>query len=339
VFIDLPSIERPARFDLWVGYGQFCRMFLFPLAVARFRHLSTRDIFLAHVDGMDVDQACRIVGYPGCLRPSLVLDLWLQRLLQNTGASHSRFRADPASAPVRVPAAPDAQLVNLNRLRRKLQGWRRKGVCGHRQWINYARTNTYTDAATGEKARFVEDSLRACRPARVLDAGCNTGRFSLLAAGAGCHVVAVDSDHDSVYLLYRRSNEAGLNILPLCVNLAEPTPGMGFMGRERRSFLDRADFDCVMALALVHHLLVTARIPLPAIREMFCQLTSRWLLVEFVPLEDPMFQQLLALRKNLYGDFTRDVFEGEMQRSFRVIRQHKLTDSERIIYVMEKRRP
>ena len=106
------------------------------------------------------------------------------------------------------------------------------------------------------------------RPSCVLDIGCNTGTYSYLAARLGARVIAADADHDAVDLLYRRLRGEPAAITPMVLDLSQPSPAIGYGNRERPSFLQRLDVDCVLALALIHHLRVTCNLPLTAIRDL-----------------------------------------------------------------------
>src|SRR5205814_57296 len=153
--------------------------------------------------------------------------------------------------------------------------------------------------------------LREFQPKRVLDAGANTGHFSALAAKAGAEVVAIDLDEACVGAIWRRAAGEQLDILPLVVDLARPTPALGWRNRECPSLLERAagKFDGVMMLALIHHLLVTERIPLEEIVQLASELTSTLLIIEFVGPQDEMFRQLVRGREALHEDLTEAAFE------------------------------
>ncbi|HEY8241566.1 MAG TPA: class I SAM-dependent methyltransferase, partial [Kiritimatiellia bacterium] len=304
VFIDLLSIERPGRLDVWVAYSQFCRMFLYPLLLHLHKGLTSRHLFLPSLEGPDAGQTARLLGRWGSLRPDAFMDVWLARAFERKESDKTRaLRSEMAKEGTK----PDAQLMNLDRLERKLGALKtRYNLSGH--WADYERTNTYNTEARTEKAAAIRAFLERQKPGTVLDVGCNTGTYSVMAAESGAKVVSVDSDHDCVEALYRTARERKLNILPLVVDISNPSPAVGFQNGERERFLDRVSADAVLALALVHHLLITARIPLDGIRDLFHGLTRKWLVIEFVDRDDPMFQTLLALREDLYKDWTLDVF-------------------------------
>ena len=163
----------------------------------------------------------------------------------------------------------------------------------------------------------------------------------MLAAIKGLDVVALDSDPHCVDHLYRRSKDDHVPILSLCIDIANPSPSIGWFNRERPSFLDRVNgqFDCVFALALIHHLLIYNRIPLPQIVDLLRHCTSRFLIVEYVGPSDSMFQELLRYRSETYNDFTRGRFEVTMSQHFSIIRNEEIVDPvramDRCLYLME----
>lgn len=340
VFIDIPSIEVPERRDVWVAYGQFCRLFLFPLLLRRYRHIDTRACYALHIDGVDIEETYRMLGPWQSLRPALFLDVFLQRHLHGYGVKHQaeiKARKPAATPGVARQNDASAQVLNLKRLLRKIRKIRRTTKhSGH--WTDYTETHSYTEAAERHKVEFVKRVLAERAPRAVLDLGCNTGTYSMLAAEAGASVVAVDSDHDCVDRLYGVLQGTSKNILPLWMDLANPSPGIGFRNRERKSFLDRADFDCVFALALIHHLLIVSRVPMPEIRDLFCELSKRWLIVEFIPREDAMFQQLLALREDIYGHITKEYFEQVFSERYAIVESFDIPETKRTLYLMEKSR-
>jgi SAM-dependent methyltransferase len=104
---------------------------------------------------------------------------------------------------------------------------------------------------TSERLTFVRDALAGFAPSRVLDIGCHSGHFSVIAAQSGADVTAIDSDPIAAGALWRRALFENLPILPLIVNLVRPTPAAGWNNAETPSFLDRArgHFDAVLMLS------------------------------------------------------------------------------------------
>jgi SAM-dependent methyltransferase len=172
-----------------------------------------------------------------------------------------------------------------------------------------------------------------------LDAGSNTGHFSLRAARAGASVVAIDFDSVVAGRLWRQARSERLDVLPLVVNLARPTPATGWRNRECAAFLERAAgaFDAVFMLALLHHLLVTERIPLGEVIDLAAELTTDLAVVEWVGKEDPMFRRLVRGRDLLYEHLTREAFEAVARTRFDMAGCEQIAGSNRWLYLLRKR--
>jgi len=173
----------------------------------------------------------------------------------------------------------------------------------------------------------------------VLDVGCNTGHFSRLAARTGATVVAVDADPVVVEALWEGARREGLDIQTVVGNLAEPSPATGWMNRERAGLLDRLQgrFDAVFLLAVVHHLLATARVPLDEIVALIATLTTDLAFVEFVAPHDELFQRLSRGRDALYSHLTPERFEQSAHLRFNVLERVTLMEGRRWLYILRAR--
>jgi hypothetical protein len=118
------------------------------------------------------------------------------------------------------------------------------------------------------------------------------------------------------------------DILPLVLDLANPSPGIGWAGRERRSLLERADPDVVIALALVHHLAISRNVPLPMLTDLLAELAPS-AIVEFVPKDDPMVRRLLATRRDVFPDYSLEGFRAAVHERFEVVVEAPIEDSPR----------
>jgi SAM-dependent methyltransferase len=188
-------------------------------------------------------------------------------------------------------------------------------------WSEYTSTLTHYDAEQKAiKERFVRQQIEAAKPSWCLDVGANTGQFSEIAAQHSS-VVAIDSDVASLGRIWRRAQANNLSILPLCVDICRPTPASGWRNLEQPSFLDRCAgrFDMVMMLAVMHHLLISERVPLDEIISLAAQLTSDHLIIEYVGPEDPMFRKLLRGRDALHAGYNFHAFETALKQRFQVV--------------------
>jgi ribosomal protein L11 methylase PrmA len=222
-------------------------------------------------------------------------------------------------------------LLHLQETTQK-QAWRLPQT----EWINYYQEHSYTAAMQDAKVRIVRDFLERLRPASVWDLGANTGLFSRVAVEAGARVVALDSDAACVERIYRdASAKADSRLLPLWMDLANPSTGRGWAHRERRSLTERGPADAILALALIHHLAVSNNVPFAMIAEWFAAL-GRNAVVEYVPKNDPQTQRLLQSREDIFTDYTQEAFEAALCRWFRIVEKQPVPQSERVLYLLAK---
>jgi hypothetical protein len=202
-------------------------------------------------------------------------------------------------------------------------------------WTDYATQNSYAEADQKRKVDFVRSIVAAKTRKMVWDLGCNTGTFSRIAAEHADYVVAVDADHATVDRLYLSlKNDPTRKILPLVGNLADASPDQGWRGLERKSFRERGRPELVLCLALIHHLVIGAGIPLPELLRWLADLKSD-LVIEFVSRDDPMVRVLLRNKPDDYADYNQDQFEWQLSQLFRVRRREPLESGTRTLYFAE----
>jgi hypothetical protein len=222
----------------------------------------------------------------------------------------------------------------LDSLRRAVEGLRwRPG--GH--WVQYGIQTSYTERGAASKRRIVQRMLASSQAGVVWDLGANVGTYSTIAAAEGRSVLAFDQDANSVEHHWTSlPAEARESVLPLVMDLTNPSPALGWALEERRSLVERGPADVVLALALVHHLAIGNNVPLERIASLFARIGRR-AVVEFVPKDDPMTRHLLAFRPDIFPDYTPDGFRAAFMRHFRVVEEAPIEDSARTIFLLEAR--
>jgi SAM-dependent methyltransferase len=335
VFIDVLSFERWEKGDaIWKPYAQFVRTFLLPLFVNNRKGLKLTDIFLGRRDGLEPEEVYRLCGPLERLAPRTLPLVTIPAWLSSKKTSPHSNLYQPAR--LQDPAKATFILDSLfNRLQRTLN-WLKPASASKTTWSDYMRTHSYNEPAFKAKEAFVSAALQKHQPARVLDVGANTGHFSALAAQAGAAVVAVDYDPGCVGRVWQRAREKQLNILPLVVDLSRPSPAMGWGNGETPSFLERAtgSFECVLMLAVIHHLLVTERVPLEEILRLAARLTTSIAVIEFVAPQDEMFRTLTRGRDHLHASLNEQVFETACARHFDIVESLALPGTHRKIYCL-----
>ena len=196
--------------------------------------------------------------------------------------------------------------------------------------------HNYRNDALEQKIKTIKSYLQKCNSTVLWDLGANTGVFSRIASESGPRVIAFDQDPYCVEANYLQTKEATPNILPLVLNISNPTPAIGWENQERRSLLQRASADTVMALALIHHLAIANNLPLPTLASFFAKV-CQWLIIEFVPKEDSMVQLLLTNRDDIFPDYNIEAFRHEFSRFFSIESWDRLPSSKRHLFLMRRR--
>lgn len=329
IFIDVPSFERLEPGAPWAAYRQFCEMFLYPLLLQAYRHIPFHPWLRGRLDGIEAGDCLNLLGARDLLRPGVLTHVYLQAKAQARFARTSRHvKRELAQAGFH----PALIVANAQRLARLIHGlmWDPPPSA----WSTYAIHDSYTAAEHEQKTAFVRDIVGSRRWRLVWDLGCNDGTFTRLAAEHAAHVVAMDADHLVIERLYRalRTESVGYNVLPLVTNLADPPPALGWRGTERKTLAARGTPDLTLCLALIHHLVITANIPLVEFLD-WVRTLGTTLVVEFVTKDDPMVRTLLRNKRDDYHEYESGYFETEMARRFHVARCLVLPGGTRSLYV------
>jgi hypothetical protein len=327
--IDIPSFQRWKTGEPWVGYQQFCQLFLYPLMLTSYRGVPFQPWLRGAIDGISPESCSRLLAGRDRLRRGVLTHVDLQhRLLAATGSSDKPLRQDLKSTNLwKSIIARNA--AGLKKLVAGLD-W----AATSSEWSGYADANSYSDDDVAAKRRFVADAAASGRWPLAWDLGCNTGDYSRLAAEHSDFVVAMDADVLAVEKLYRAlSGEGNTTILPLFVNLADPSPNLGWQGRERRSLPARGTPDLVLCLALIHHMVITANVPVDDFVSWLAELGAH-VVIEFPTREDPMVKRLLQTKDDIFDDYTLDRFEASVNRRFEIVNQQRLPGNTRVLYFL-----
>jgi SAM-dependent methyltransferase len=338
VFVDWLSFERRDPHDpAWLPYAQAVRTFVLPLVAHREFGLSLAQVFLANRDGLEPEAVYRMAGPGRRLKPGILGHATMPTWLSGRGEA----QATSAWTPKKMADAERARFVLrslLTRLRRAIV--RLNPAAASSRWTGYmAEKSHYSSADFSRKEAFVAAALAEAAPRRVLDVGCNTGHFSMMAARAGASVVALDGDPAVVGQVWRAADHDRLDIQPLVVNIARPSPPTGWRNVECPSFLERATgaFDCLLMLAVLHHILVTERVPLDDVVALAADLTRDAAVIEFVAPDDPMFRRIARGRDHLHAGLTREVFEAALAPRFEIVRREQADGATRALYFLRRR--
>jgi SAM-dependent methyltransferase len=329
VLVDVLSFERrDPHSSVWLAYGQFVRTFLLPLISAKYLSWPLQATLFAR-DGYEPRQIYEALPRWRRLSPDLLDVVTLATAFERPGPGPSPGPAPAAKK--KTPSTADPALAThllqkrIQRLGKQIRN--ATSQSNHSQWSQYEKSaGHYQPSDVDEKQQFVKSILARCRPERVLDIGANTGTYSLLAADAGARVVSLDSDSAALEQLWRTAAKQNKPITALVADIARPTPAAGWRNREHFSLLDRltGQFDLVLMLAVIHHLILRHQLPLTHIAALCASLTRRSLLLEWVPPSDPMFQEWLRGRDDLYSHLTEDDLTNAFAPHFAVVDRAQL---------------
>lgn len=328
--IDTLSFEKYETGQPWIAYRQFCQHFLAPLSLMSKVDIRLSNLLITYLDGIPLDLAAKMLPLSTKLNFGLLTHIHLHATSQKN-YSTKVVRKDQKIF------SKKSFLGLLDSLRGTLESlkWEPKGT----EWADYyPSNNNYRGKALNNKAKLIEKMILKEKPKNVWDIGGNTGLFSRLASNRGIETLSFDIDPAAVELNYRTVKATGeKNLLPLLLDLTNPTPAIGWKNKERESILQRGPADMILALALVHHLAISNNLPLDQILSFFSEFGNS-LVIEFVPKEDSQVKKLLASREDIFPEYNQEDFEKTFLKYFVLIDAVNIPSSKRILYYLKSKK-
>ncbi len=328
VLLDYLSFRRYQDGEMWAGHRQFCEQFLYPLLLTAHTGVPFNAALRSHLGGIPAAELLPLLPAVRRLSPRVMLHVGLP-------ARVARARTVTAAEQLSRTRLPKTSLL---RILEGMHSWVR-GLQPRRKrsaWQLYAGVNTYSDAERREKMQFVAGFVAAARPRVVWDLGCNTGDYARAALDAGAElVVGFEADQGALEAAFQRAELEHLRFLPLYQDLLNPSPDQGWRQRERKGLQARAHADAVLMLALIHHLAIANNVPLPEVVDWVTSLAPAGV-IEFVPKEDPMAAALLALRKDIFPDYTREAFLALLGERARITSTREITGTGRLLVAFQR---
>jgi len=328
ILIDTLSFRAAVPGDPWAAYHQFCRHFLAPLALMSYRDVRCGLLLQPLGDGIPLDLAASLLPGRTRIRPGLGAHLHLHARAQKKSGQ------GPSNRGSRPRVSDLGRRALLDSLRRTVESLKWKP--GETRWSEYSALTSYSEPAAGSKATLVGQMLGRTQGRRIWDLGANTGTYSRIAAATGRRVIAIDSDASAIERLYLKVRAGEIrDVLPLVIDLNNPSSAGGWGLKERRSLTDRGPAPTMMALALIHHLAIGSNIPLGHVSAFLASIGSE-LVIEFVPKNDPQTQSLLESRRDIFPDYTLEGFKAAFGTNFQLLEEAGVEDSHRTLFRMRR---
>ncbi len=227
VFVDVGSFERLREGEPWVGYRQFCMLYLYPLMLQAVKGVEPHAFLRGSIDGITPAQMRGLVSFRDRFRKGFYLNVFLHAKLEQRHADRGKEVKDEVKKAGFKKELIEANVRRMRKLVERLEWSPPQGV-----WVAYGERNSYTDDDAKRKDEFVREVVTSQPWDLTWDIGANNGRYSRIAAEGSRNVLAVDADQGPIELLYRSLREEGdEKILTLTMNLADPVAGPGVAGR------------------------------------------------------------------------------------------------------------
>lgn len=323
-FIDTLSFEPYNEKQPWIAYRQFCEQFFAPLALMHYLKEPLQPLQLSYPDGIPLRLASKLLPARSRWNLHVYLHLHLQ----------AKLAARTATKTGKQPIFSKSKMLQLLKSFEQAIGSfaldRPSGV-----WSAYYEEAHQREDYVQQKKSIIAEWIEKLVVKSALDAGANEGEFSLLLATKGIRTISADFDHFSINNLYKKTRQQNIhNLHPLVLDLSNPSPAIGVNNEERASFIQRAQTDLVLALALIHHLAIGKNIDFDKIAKLFSSL-GKTLLIEFVPKEDDKIKLMLQHKPDVYAWYTKENFVKHFAAYFKTIAEKEIGNSGRTLFLME----
>jgi hypothetical protein len=322
--IDSLSFEKYDGSSPWVAYRQFCEQFAAPLICMHYLKYPLQELLFAHVDGIPLPLAKKIVPWRSKLNLNILLHLHLHVGFTSKKKNNNSYQAG-------------FSILKLQQLYKSLEETIRfcKPTFFSTAWSDYYEEASLREDYLKNKKEIVKEWINTIPAEKAVDLGANDGTFSEILAARNIYTISADYDSIAVNKLYKRIRETNNEkIHPLILNLSNPTPAFGFNNEERMSFVQRTKVDIVLALAVVHHLTIAKNIPFELIASFFSRL-GKILIIEFVPKDDPKIKIMLEGRKDIFEAYTEENFLNAFCAHYKILGSREIGKSKRKLFFME----
>ncbi|NMB54405.1 MAG: SAM-dependent methyltransferase [Leptolinea sp.] len=328
VLIDTLSFDDYSEGKPWDAYRQFCQHFLAPLALMARVDIRLNQLLRIFIDGIPLDLAARLLPW------NTRFNLGLATHIHIHASAQKKYSESQGKTGQNATVSKMGLMGLIDSLQNTVKGldWSPRGT----EWAEYYDITNYSDSAFEIKKQLVKTFVQTAGGGTIWDLGANTGEFSRAVTDLGS-VVSFDIDPAAVEKNYQQVKSAKeTGILPLVLDLTNPSADIGWANNERDCLAKRGPADVVLALALIHHICISNNVPLESFASYLANL-GKYLVIEFVPKEDSQVQILLSTRKDIFPNYSINGFEAAFKKSFEIVKKEPVEGSRRVLYLLKSR--
>ena len=331
VFIDVLSMDKYVEGEYWKGHSQFLQQFLNPLLLRSLKGISFNDWYKGNLDGIKTTELNDLLSLTDKMSFNIFFSVVLLSRFEKQNTN------DPKKALKRFNKKKALSKTSYRGLLLQLRNWIKKlePLQKKTEWGKYSVSNTYKKEQEVKKIKVIKDFSEKFKPNLMADIGCNDGLYSFESLKSGCkNIIGFDIDTNAIDRAYKKSLKLNLNFMPLYFNATNPSARLGWFEKERESFIDRINFDAVIALAFEHHLALANNVPLEEVIKWIMQIGKNGL-IEYVEKTDETVIKMLSIKGDIFPDYNQKNFEKIIEMNGKIINKTNITKT-RIIYEFEK---
>ena len=334
IFIDTLSFTEYAVGDIWIPYAQFCKHFVAPLALVSKKNHRLINLLKSNIDGIPLDLACQILPYTAFFNLNLLIHLKIHSISQKSNESFEKTKNVKTSylSSKKLNLLIEGLVACIESINLQDQ---------KTQWDQYYSFTNYETKIFNLKKKLVDELISKIKPKVIIDLGGNDGTFTKIAARYANYAYLIDSDFMAIERSYTEILKENKSITSAIIDLNNPSPNLGFNSNERDSFISRVselNCDCIISLALMHHICISNNVPFIKLADFYKNLNSKYLLIEYVGPEDSQVQKLLSNRENIFLGYNIENFVDAFKKDFTIIDKRKIGDMDRVLFLMKRKK-
>jgi SAM-dependent methyltransferase len=323
----------------WLAYKQFCSEFFSPIALMHYNGQIWSGMVKANLKGMPLSFVSKQLPLKSWFNLSCLLHIHMHAKYANNEGSIKE--ENKSKSKVKEGFSKEKLLSLIDMILGTVKIWK-QAYYTNKHWHSYYENDIESPIYLNQKEEIIKNWLDKVKPKTVIDLGANTGRFSFLAAKQVEKVIAIESDYNCVDAIENTIDTGAVkNMVVQQMDLSETTPNFGILEKEYSSIFKRVSNihlspSLLMGLAIIHHLYITNYLSFGQIAELLAKFNSKYLIIEFVPIQDSKVQLLIKNKQRDFSNYTQENFTAALLQYFKLVEVKKMEGTDRELLLLEK---